>query len=363
MATGWPMKTTYANGDVYSASDVNDITGTINLLGSSVAYTAGKNRIINGDFRFNQRAFSSTTTYGTYGFDRFYLESVGGTVTYSAQTFTAGAAPVSGYEAINFARLVSASQSTNTNYAAINQKIEDVRTFAGQTVTVSFWAKASTGTPNIGITLEQNFGTGGSGPVPTSAAVKTITSSWARYTFTVNVPSISGKTIGTSSFLNLYLFTSVGTSVSASGYAAVGLQNITVDFWGVQVEQGSTATAFQTASGTFGGEFALCQRYYQTVPELLTGPSASGGFSGNAYNFAVFPVVMRVAPTITFFAHDGTSGAVTLYTGTSPSKSSTVANMIAYTWGYSGNFANTASWAITSDYGLLVFKYNSSAEL
>ena len=26
MATGWPMKTTYANGDVYSASDVNDIT-------------------------------------------------------------------------------------------------------------------------------------------------------------------------------------------------------------------------------------------------------------------------------------------------------------------------------------------------
>jgi hypothetical protein len=362
MATGWPMKTTYADGDVYSSSDVNDTNGTINLLGSSVAYTAGKNRIINGDFRFNQRAFSSTTTYGTYGFDRFYLESVGGTVTYSAQTFTAGAAPVSGYEAINFARLVSASQSTNTNYAAINQKIEDVRTFAGQTVTVSFYAKASTGTPNIGITLEQNFGSGGSGAVPTSPAIKTITSSWARYSFTVAVPSISGKTIGTSSFLNLYLFTSVGTSVSSGGYAAVGLQNITVDFWGIQVEQGSTATAFQTASGTFGGEFALCQRYYQTVANLLLGPASSGGFSGNAYNFLQWQTQMRAAPTITFFAHDATSGAVSLYVGTAATKSTSVAGMTAYAWGYTGNFSN-AAWVVTADGGLLAFTYKASAEL
>jgi hypothetical protein len=30
MAVGLPLKTTYANGDVYSASDVNDTNGTIN---------------------------------------------------------------------------------------------------------------------------------------------------------------------------------------------------------------------------------------------------------------------------------------------------------------------------------------------
>ena len=35
MAVGWPTKTTYANGDVYSASDVNDTNGTINLLQTS----------------------------------------------------------------------------------------------------------------------------------------------------------------------------------------------------------------------------------------------------------------------------------------------------------------------------------------
>jgi len=32
MAVGFPTKVTYANGDVYSASDVNDTNGTINLL-------------------------------------------------------------------------------------------------------------------------------------------------------------------------------------------------------------------------------------------------------------------------------------------------------------------------------------------
>lgn len=36
MATGFPMKTTYANGDVLAAADVNDITGTVNSLGNVV---------------------------------------------------------------------------------------------------------------------------------------------------------------------------------------------------------------------------------------------------------------------------------------------------------------------------------------
>jgi hypothetical protein len=36
MAVGFPLKTTYADGDVYSASDVNDTNGTVNLAGSLV---------------------------------------------------------------------------------------------------------------------------------------------------------------------------------------------------------------------------------------------------------------------------------------------------------------------------------------
>ena len=265
MAVGFPAKTTYGNGDVFSASDINDTNGTINLL-TSAQFAAGKNRIINGDYRFNQRNFVSFNPVNTgqdqYNFDRFYTNTSGGTATVSPQTFTAGTAPVAGYEGTNFVRCVTTGQSSATDYFFIGQKMEDVRTFAGQTVTVSFWAKAATGTPTIGMNLQQNFGSGGSASVNTNLALKTISTSWARYSASVTLPSISGKTIGTSSFLNFQLFTSVGTTISGAGSPAVGLQNITADFWGVQVEQGSTATAFQTATGTIQGELAACQRYY-----------------------------------------------------------------------------------------------------
>jgi hypothetical protein len=140
MAVGLPLKVTYANGDVYSASDVNDTNGTINV--TAAPFAAGKNRIINGNFAVNQRNFSSTTTSGTFGFDRWFLAYSGGTGTYSKQSFTPGTAPVSGYEGEFFARIVTASQSAAGDYATLQQKIEDVRTFAGQTITYSFWAKA-----------------------------------------------------------------------------------------------------------------------------------------------------------------------------------------------------------------------------
>lgn len=229
------------------------------------------------------------------------MESSGGTTTYSAQTFTAGTAPVSGYESKNFMRLVTASQSAVGDYAGISQPIEDVRTFAGQTVTFSVWAKASSGTPNIGFNVEQAFGTGGSATVPTSAAVQAITTSWARYSFTINVPSIAGKTIGTGApQLNTRVFTSAGTSISALGYPAVGIQNVTIDLWGWQLEAGSTASPFQTATGTIQGELAACQRYYyrvQATNDYGTFGVASciSTTSGRAAIF--LPVAMRVIPT------------------------------------------------------------------
>jgi hypothetical protein len=230
-------------------------------------YFAGKNKVINGDMYINQRNFTSNTVTGTYGFDRFKQANSGGTYTVTPQTFALGTAPVSGYEGKNFCRLVTASQSAAGNFAGLEQMIESVRTFAGQTVTFSCWAKASTGTPLIGFSAVQFFGTGGSPSANTitSGGTATISTSWVRYSFTVAIPSISGKTIGTNNDdkVQLDLWTSVGTTISALGYPAVGLQNVTIDTWGWQLEAGSTATDFQTASGSLGGELALCQRYYQ----------------------------------------------------------------------------------------------------
>ncbi len=261
-------------------------------------FAAGKNKIINGDCNINQRNFSSGTATGQYILDRFQDDGTGGTITTSIQQFTPGTAPVAGYEAKQFMRTITATQSAAGHYDSLTQAIEDVRTLAGQTVTVSFWAKAASGTPNIGISLSQNFGSGGSASIISSAAVQTITTSWARYSFTLNLPSISGKTIGTSSFVKLYIFVSVGSTIQSFGYPAVGLQNNTFDVWGVQVEAGSVATAFQTATGTLQGELAACQRYLPAVAatngELYTGLAYQ---STQAIIQCILPVTPRVSPT------------------------------------------------------------------
>jgi len=284
------------------AQDIRALGDAIDTSVWNVGFgQAGKNKIINGDFAINQRAFTTTTTSATFGFDRFRYTYTGGTATYSAQTFTPGAAPVAGYEAANFARLVTTGQSAVGDFCYLIQTIEDVRTFAGQTATVSFWAKASTGTPNVGISLEQVFGSGGSALVIVNGGVKAITTSWTRYSVTVAVPSISGKTIGTSSRLALGLFTSAGTSISGAGYPAVGIQNATIDFWGVQVEYGSKATPFQTASGgSPQAELAMCQRYYYLLASGTGKPIANGNNNSATLMRAVIPfmVTMRTDPSL-----------------------------------------------------------------
>jgi hypothetical protein len=295
------------------AQDIRILGDAIDASVWNIGYgQAGKNKIINGDFGINQRGLTSTTTNLAYGFDRFFISYGGGTYTNSAQTFTAGTAPVAGYEGKNFARLVTASQSAAADFAAYVQRIESVRTFAAQTVTVSMWAKASTGTPKIGVSISQDFGIGGgaSSLVVTSAATQTITSSWVRYSFIIAVPSIAGKTIGTSGDnLTVTFWTSAGTTISGLGYPAVGIQNVTIDTWGWQIEYGSKATPFQTASGgSPQAELAMCQRYYVRFGSStygFTGLCPSGYLQSTtlAVAFVPLPVQMRVIPTSTDYSN------------------------------------------------------------
>jgi len=301
MAVGLPTKVSYANGDVFSASDINDTNGTINLIGQTNNFYAGKNRILNGDFSINQRGFTSNTTNNTFNFDRYVQFNNGGSFTVTPQTFTAGAAPVTGYEGSTYLRGITATQSGTGDYAIITQRIENVRTLAGQTATISFWAKANTGTPKIAIELQQVFGAGGSpsASVSTPVGAVTISTSWARYSVSITVPSISGKTVGTSantSYLELNLWTSAGSTLNTRA-SSIGIQNFTADIWGLQVESGSTATAFQTATGTIQGELAACQRYF----EVING-SAIAGTSASTTTISVgatYKVVKRIDPTLT----------------------------------------------------------------
>jgi hypothetical protein len=192
------------------------------------------------------------------------------------------------------------AKSAGGTYASLQQKIEDVRTFAGQTVTLSFWGKIDTGTLSVGTVFEQNFGSGGSTAVYTYGSNVTLTTSWTRFTTTVAIPSITGKTIGTSSFLNIYPF-------NATTAAA-----ITFDIWGVQVEAASTASNFQTATGTKQGELAACQRYYFRQSASASNAYAVYGFGSATATTTMdapikFAQTMRTTPTAIEFSNLGVS--------------------------------------------------------
>lgn len=340
MAT-WPAKTNYATGDVLTAAQMNTIGDELNDLhtnGSNTSYgfAAGKNTFINGDMGIWQRGTSISLPNGTwtYGADRWaaYSAFSVGSSTFSQQTFTPGTAPVSGYEGTYFARLTLGTIAT---FFQMEQRIEDVRTYAGQTATVSFWAKSS-GTPTVKVTTYQNFGTGGSAGVSTDGTSFALTSSWTRYTATLTFPSISGKTIGTNSALNVGL-------VSVSGT----LNGITIDTWGWQIEAGSSASSFQTATGTKQGELAACQRYFygQTIDGGTTGVgnfAALGMADGTTTSkFPLrLPVTMRTAPSLTFSSQSGfrlfdfvnasiTTNAISLYASSATNDAVTISASVA----------------------------------
>lgn len=279
---------------------------------ASLGFAAGKNKIINGDFFINQRGFTSASNTAGFKFDRWDVSAFNsGTITDSSQTFTPGTAPVAGYEGATYYRVVTDGSAGVGNYWFLRQKIEDVRTLANQTATISFWAKAASGTPKIAVEITQNFGSGGSpsAAVDTYVNQVTLSTSWARYSVTVNVPSLSGKTIGTtanSSSLQLNLWFTAGSNYN-SRTGSLGIQAATFDLWGVQVEAGSTATAFQTATGTLQGELAACQRYYyrQNAQTAYT-HFASGGFANSSTGFkfvVATPVEMRIVPTSIDFSN------------------------------------------------------------
>lgn len=303
MPVGFPVKVNYATGDILTATNMNDLGGTINLL-ESAQYAAGKNKIINGDFGIWQRGNSFTLTnpaglgyvYGAA--DRYtywHNGSTAGTNTVSQQTFTPGTAPVSGYEGTFFQRATITTLGTGQTVFDCGQRIEDVRAFAGQTITLSFWSKTNTNRI-VQAQIDQNFGTGGSTTVTTqifSSGVAT-TTSWVRYSATIAVPSISGKTIGTNSYLNLII-------------RHTGLANgDTLDIWGIQLEAASTASPFQTATGTRQGELAACQRYYfRSTPGTVYGYYGQGIASSltNIRLGVVLPVQMRINPTAVDFSN------------------------------------------------------------
>jgi hypothetical protein len=271
----------------------------------------GRNRAINGDFSVNQRGFTTLANpAGAFGFDRWQAYQSGGTCSYSAQTPALGDLPES---ARAYARVVTSGQSAAGDYAILYQKIESVRTLSGKTANVSFWARAASGTPKVVVEFTQIFGLGGSPSTTVTIYVGTVTLStvWRRYSVTCTFPSIAGKTLGSNGddHIQLFFWTSAGSTYSAR-IGSLGIQSATIDFWGVQVEEGPYSTAYEQK--TYADELRACRRYYQ---RLLDPPMRGGVASATTLSRMgmLLQVPMRAAPNATItgtaYVYDGSSGA------------------------------------------------------
>jgi hypothetical protein len=263
-----------------------------------------------------QRGTGPFTGNGVFSLDRWGLSALGGdTLTVDqAQLTDANRASIGDEAASTSLYAVVAGTAAAPAYSGVSQATEDIRRLAGKTVTVSFYANSSVAL-KIGVNILQDFGTGGSpsanlwartaGLAFTTAAGQ----AFSRFTGTIAVPSIVGKTLGTDGNDNAalsFFFSSGATNNSIAGN--IGVQNGTFNIWGVQLEVGSVATPLEKLDPQ--QDFAKCQRFYQAGEMQLVGyNSLAGAAWANQFPLAV---PMRATPTIVAGFATNTNAAATM---------------------------------------------------
>ena len=265
-----------------------------------------RNLVINGAMQVAQRG-TSFTNATSYTLDRWLVGSFsgsGGDIDVEQGTFT----PAQGYPErfVNYLQYTVNTMPSSPNDPNLQTRIEDCLTANGETVTLSFWAKVTSGTATIKTQLLNNIGGSGGG---TTTSSHSLTTTWAKFTQTVTLAEVTSGTTGSSTYLRVNFSVPQGTS------------NGTVyQITGVQLEVGS-ATPFEHRS--FGDELARCQRYYEhSYPYGTSAGSANGGLGAyhihagasraNFYGFVTtrYTVQKRASATVTVYSYSGTSGQI-----------------------------------------------------
>jgi len=302
-------------------------TGGITFPDGSVQPAAAspyvnKNRIINGDFRIDQRNAGAATanTISGYTVDRWQVIQSGATGKVIVQQNAGSVTPPTGFT--NYLGITSQSAYSvgSTDWYAIQHNIEGYNvadlaygTANAKTCTLSFWVRSSlTGT------FAGTFGNSASTRAYPFTYTISAANTWEQKTITVY-----GDTSGswnTTNGVGLYLMLSLGMgstyttgtanntwatsstiSIPSGGQSVVGTNGATFYITGVQLEQNTTATPFERR--LYNQELANCQRYYH---KFIQGSFVN--LTGNFSYYIPWKVSMRVAPTPT--TSGGTASAV-----------------------------------------------------
>jgi len=301
------------------------LTTTINGFTPKTDNMVGRNLIINGAMQVAQRGTSFTPTgINTYSLDMWRSEGYSYDVDVTRQTFTSGQTDVEGfpqyYVTVALNQTISAGQ-----YWAFQQRIEKPQVIreGAQTFTLSFWARATSGTVAAS---SFSYGIGARENSPQ------LTTTWQKitYTFTTTISS-SGD------YASCYVvFFSAGATATS------------IDIAQVQLEVGATATPFEHRS--YGEDLALCHRYYYRLASDGANQNMFGvGFIDGTTAAAVqipYPTTMRAQPSAM-----ETTGTASDYAVRQRAGGAIVCSSVP---GYSGDStANVAVVNFTTSSGLL----------
>jgi len=317
------------------------------MMDSVAQYTGFKNRLINGSANVWQRGTSfSVPSSAVYTADRWAFENANGNTLTVTQQSNSSQLYGSGLYYIQATVPSILSGSAGQYFIQMFQTIEaiNIADCAGGNVTLSFTASvsSSSGSPQIwiyaGYPSAMDNWTSASFP-----QVGTLTPSATPTRYTLTIPLSSAYRNG------MRIYIGVRSSV------ATAINSVNFSIGEIQVEKGSTATAFDYRP--YGTELQLCQRYYQYLLYFkMNGVSGSttaiNRMGGN------LPVTMRAAPTIGLV-----SGPITIYNGTVTGTITTLSNLYpspymiefdatAATGSYVANQSITtyasSSWAMTA---------------
>jgi len=314
-------------------------TGGVTFPDNSVQATAAtgfgfKNRIINGAMVISQRNNStSVTPNNSYTLDR-WLGVNSQTGKFTIQQNAGSVTPPAGFTNYLGCTSTSAYSIASGDYFNIQQYIEGFNvsdlawgTASAATITMSFLVRSSlTGT--FGGALRNDAGNRSYPFTYTISSANTweqksviIAGDTSGTWLTTNGRGIAvsfGLGVG-STFSGTAGAWAAANYISATGATSVvGTNGATFYITGVQLEKGSTATAFDYRP--YGTELALCQRYYAKLGAYSGGGSYAAYSAGlvvgttSAVLYLKYPVTMRGTPTVNQSAtaiNDNTVQAVT----------------------------------------------------
>ena len=302
------------DGDVGTAQLAAEAVTPAKLAAATRALLNGfKNKVINGNFDFERRDNTASPATGNFPFDRWAVEFDGtaGTVLSVAPIASnlVGSAAMED-RCVQVCRWNQSNAGSGDTFRRLRQRLENARTLANQTVSISFWT-AMSNDDVFTVSLVRNYGTGGS---PSSTETIAVTggaitgiAGWEKRELTVTLPNVQGKSFGTNDDSYLELRFALPINATFDFYLAL-----------VQVELGSVSSDFEQRGAQF--ERFLCDRYYTTsfaggvYPDAAASTGPFGVFHGSA-NTAValapisFPVPMRAQPAITVYSINGSAGA------------------------------------------------------